>query len=135
MYQNILAPLALDHGISEQTLAAAQRLCSEAGQITALHVYELPQGRAHAVLMEQYVTAGLEAAKALLREKTKAFPGIKADIIRGHAYRSIVDYAEKGGFDCIVIGSHKPGLSEFLIGSTAARVVRHANCSVLVHRT
>lgn len=134
MYRNILVPLALDHGISERTLEAARALCDDGGQITALHVYELPSGTADAVLKEQYVQAGLEAAKALLSEKTGSIPGLRAEIVRGHAYRTIVEYADKGGFDCIVIGSHKPGLSEFLIGSTAARVVRHAKCSVLVHR-
>ncbi len=37
--------------------------------------------------------------------------------------------------DCIVIGSHKPGLSDYLLGSTAARVVRHAPCAVHVYRS
>lgn len=135
MYKNILVPLALDHGISEITLSAAQTLCSEGGKITALHVYEVPRGTVSAFMGEQYIRAGLEAAQKLLIEKTNHIEGVTAEIVRGHAYRSIVEYAEKGGFDCIVIGSHKPGLSEFLIGSTAARVVRHASCSVLVHRT
>ena len=36
--------------------------------------------------------------------------------------------------DCIVIGSHKPGLIDYLLGSTAARVVRHAPCAVHVLR-
>jgi len=36
--------------------------------------------------------------------------------------------------DLIIVGSHKPGLQDYLLGSTAARVVRHAMCSVLVGR-
>ena len=33
-----------------------------------------------------------------------------------------------------MIASHKPGFSDYFIGSTAARIVRHAQCSVLVTR-
>ena len=36
--------------------------------------------------------------------------------------------------DCVVIASHRPGLQDYLLGSTAARVVRHAACSVHVLR-
>ncbi len=32
------------------------------------------------------------------------------------------------------IGSHRPELKDYLLGPNAARVVRHANCSVLVVR-
>ena len=134
MYQKILVPLALNHGIASQTLAAARALCAEGGQLTALHVYEVPQGSVSAYLREDAIQYGQHAAEKLLRERTEGLEGVTADIVRGHAYRSIIDYAEKGNFDCIVIGSHKPGVSDSLIGSTAARVVRHAPCSVLVHR-
>jgi nucleotide-binding universal stress UspA family protein len=134
MYNKILVPLALTHGVSEKTLAAAKSLSTDQGQITALHVYEIPQGTVSALMGEDRIQEGLDAAWDALREKTKGFDGVEIEIVRGHAYRSIVDYAEKGGYDCIVIGSHKPGLSDYLIGSTAARVVRHARCTVHVHR-
>ena len=52
----------------------------------------------------------------------------------GHAYNTILDEAEKSGADLIIIASHRPGLQDYLLGSTAAKVVRHANCSVLVVR-
>ncbi|WP_170501927.1 universal stress protein, partial [Ruegeria atlantica] len=38
------------------------------------------------------------------------------------------------GIDCIVLASHKPGMKDFFLGSTAALVVRHARCSVHVLR-
>ena len=34
----------------------------------------------------------------------------------------------------IMIASHKPGMSDYFIGSTASRVVRHSPVSVLVSR-
>ncbi len=42
--------------------------------------------------------------------------------------------AEERNADLIVIASHRPGLQQFLLGSTASRVVRHATCTVLVKR-
>ncbi|WP_370232546.1 universal stress protein [Cognatishimia sp.] len=134
MYQKILVPLALDHGISPQTLAAAQALCAPGGQITALHVYEIPRGTVSTYLREDAIEFGLDAAKKLLAEKTSGIDGMHAEVIKGHAYRAIIEYADNGQFDCIVIGSHKPGVSDFLMGSTAAKVVRHAACAVHVHR-
>lgn len=135
MYRKILVPLALDHGISAHTLAAARSLCAEGGEITALHVYEIPRGTVSTYLREDTIEFGLAAAQKLLQDKTKDIPDMKAEVIKGHAYRAIIEYADTGEFDCIVIGSHKPGVSDFLMGSTAAKVVRHAACAVHVHRT
>ena len=46
----------------------------------------------------------------------------------------ILEWAESNKVDCIIINSHKPGLQDYFLGSTAARVVRHAQCSVHVIR-
>ena len=43
-------------------------------------------------------------------------------------------FIEKGGADLIIIGSHRPAMSTYLLGSNATTVVRHAGCSVLVVR-
>ncbi|MEP4424264.1 MAG: universal stress protein, partial [Nitratireductor sp.] len=50
------------------------------------------------------------------------------------AASGILAVAKEKQADVIVIASHKPGLQDYLIGSTAARVVRHAACSVHVMR-
>ena len=135
MYQKILVPMALDHGVSPQTLEIAQALTGGSGDIIALHVYEAPEGSVTAYLDENAVKEGFERARALMAEKLQGISGISAELIQGHTYRTIIDYAADNGIDCIVIGSHKPGLSDYLLGSTAARVVRHAPCAVHVHRS
>jgi nucleotide-binding universal stress UspA family protein len=134
MYNKILVPMALDHGISPQTLKIAQAICASGGEITALHVFEVPKGSVSVYIGEETVEQGFQAARALLEEKVSGLPGVKAEITRGQAHHAIVDYAVAHGFDCIVMGSHKPGLVDYFIGSTAARVVRHAPCAVHVHR-
>ncbi|OED48313.1 universal stress protein [Leisingera sp. S232] len=135
MYDNILVPMALDHGVSGTTLKAAATLCNPGGRITALHVYEAPQGSVNAYLDEKAVREGLENARQRLAKKTADYGDVDAQIVKGRSYRAIVEYAEKHGIDCIVVGSHKPGLSDFFLGTTAARVVRHASCAVHVCRT
>jgi len=134
MYRKILVPLALDHGISPNTLAIAQLLAGKEGEITALHVYETAPATVGVFLDEALVKKGFEYAKQQLNEKTAGFENTKTVMIKGHTYRAIVDYATDNEVDCIVMGSHKPGLSDYLLGSTAARVVRHAPCAVHVHR-
>jgi nucleotide-binding universal stress UspA family protein len=42
--------------------------------------------------------------------------------------------AEKFGADLIVVGSHRPSMATYLLGSNAASIVRHSRCSVLVVR-
>lgn len=134
MYNEILVPMALDHGISPQTLEVARVLCSDGGDIVALHVYEAPQGTVKAYLDEEVMQAGYDRARERLDEKIAGLDGVRPALVKGHSARTIIDYATQHGFDCIVIGSHKPGLSDFFLGSTAARVVRHAPCAVHVHR-
>lgn len=58
----------------------------------------------------------------------------EADVRIGHPYQTILDTVREVDADLIVIASHQPGLQDYLLGSTAAKVVRHARCSVLVVR-
>ena len=119
MYKKILVPMALDHGVSSNTLEIARALTVGSGEIIALHVFEAPQGSVNAYLSKDAQTEAVVNAKAALVEKTAHLDG---------------DYAGDNGVDCIVMGSHKPGFSDYLLGSTAARVVRHAPCAVHVYR-
>lgn len=53
----------------------------------------------------------------------------------GVIYRIILHYARQIGCDLIVMSSgRKVDLDDFLLGPNAARVTRHAKCSVLVVR-
>jgi nucleotide-binding universal stress UspA family protein len=52
----------------------------------------------------------------------------------GSVYNEVLDEAEKIGADLIVIGSHRPTMATYLLGSNASTIVRHAKSSVLVVR-
>lgn len=134
MYRKILVPMALDHGLSPQTLEIARALTGGSGEIVALHVYKMPQGSVSVYLDQDAVAEGFSRARQLLLEKLESTPDVKPELVKGHTARTIIDYANDNEIDCIVIGSHRPGLSDYFLGSTASRVVRHAKCAVHVHR-
>ena len=52
----------------------------------------------------------------------------------GGIYHELLKEASDWGADLIVVGSHRPVMSDYLLGSNAKTIVRHAQCSVLVVR-
>ncbi len=53
----------------------------------------------------------------------------------GYPAQRIVERADEGGYDLLVIGTHgRTGVSRALLGSTAERVVRHSTKPVLTIR-
>lgn len=135
MYNHIIVPMALDHGFGATAMKLARKLLNDGGRITALHVHEQPHGTVSAYLDDKVVEQAFASAQARLRERLDGVPDARPVVVKGHSGRTIIDYATEHGADCIVIGSHKPGLIDYLLGSTAARVVRHAPCAVHVLRT
>ena len=62
-------------------------------------------------------------------------PERKSDAARaGGIYHELLQEASDWGADLIVVGSHRPVMSDYLLGSNAKTIVRHAQCSVLVVR-
>lgn len=52
----------------------------------------------------------------------------------GKTYEEVLNTAKTAGSTLIVVGAHKPDFADYLLGPTAARVVRHSKCSVYVVR-
>ena len=134
MYKNILIPVAPDHGAVSEALEIARAIAADGAKLTALTVVDaipdyvatyLPDGQ-----LEQ-------TRKDVLASPTSDLGGVgdvKPVVMTGHSYSSILEYAEQKGVDCIVIASHRPGLQDYFLVSTAARVVRQAQCAVHVIR-
>ncbi len=134
MYDKILVPLALDHGLSGKLLEIARQLLLPGGEILALHVVEEAFGLARATQSDANAQMAFDRARELMKTKLSEEENVVGHVIEGHVYRSIIEFSEKHGISCVVMGSHKPELSDYLLGSTAASVVRHASCAVHVHR-
>lgn len=52
----------------------------------------------------------------------------------GTIYKEILEAAEELDVGLIIVAAYRPSLRDFLLGTNAARVVRHAKCSVTVVR-
>jgi len=135
MYTNILVPVSFEADRNARgAMEIARALRAEGGRITCLHVMEqLPQ------YATEYLPEGhLDAAKADiikgLEELTEGTDKATTLVVNGHSSRTILAHAEDNAVDLIIIASHQPGMQDYLLGSTAAKVVRHAKCAVHVLR-
>ena len=135
MYHNILVPISFDaeRDVSGP-LKLAQLLATPDAQITLLHVVEHIPGYAISYMPADYLTETRDAIQTELDEMAAKLPNAKGLVIEGHSGRSILDWAESNKPDLIVIASHRPGMQDLLLGSTASQVVRHAACAVHVVR-
>jgi len=63
-------------------------------------------------------------------------PALRASraVLTGGIYHELLKEAADWRADLIVVGSHRPVMSDYLLGSNAKTIVRHAQCSVLVVR-
>jgi nucleotide-binding universal stress UspA family protein len=76
----------------------------------------------------------LDALHAFVRDHVPDDVRIQHIVSEGTVYQEILKVAGNIGADLIVMASHRPALKDYLLGPNAARVVRHADCSVLVVR-
>ncbi len=136
MYKKVLVPI--DVANSEKApamLRLAEQLADDPANIVVLSVVEAIPNYVAAHIPGDYQHKGEEYATEQLEGIVKA-AGLSPQIVVrvGHPSQGILDEAEKQQADAIVIASHRPGLTQYFLGSTAARVVRHATCSVVVMR-
>ncbi|MCD9148703.1 universal stress protein [Pseudophaeobacter flagellatus] len=136
MYHNILVPISFD---PERDVTAplklAQILATPDAKITLLHVVEQVPSYAISYLPTEYMAQARAALQQELDGLAKTLPDqAVGQVIEGHSGRSILDWAEQNKPDLIIMASHRPGMQDLLLGSTASQVVRHAACAVHVVR-
>lgn len=85
--------------------------------------------------VKEIVEEALSRLNDLVMETAPEGMEIRTIVRHGTIYEQILQVAEELGIDQIVIGAHRPQLSDYLLGPNTARVVRHARCSVNVIRT
>ena len=136
MYSNILVPVLIDNNPStKKAIDIAKQMLSDDGTITLLHVVEETPTYVNQMIPSDVIVNTIKNSQSEIKKMAETHaPGAKTAVVRGHASRSIMDYRDENDCDCIVIASHQPGLEDYFLGSTAARVVRHAQCSVHVLR-
>lgn len=137
MFKSILVPIDLsDSERGKSAIATARQLAAKDANIQLLSVLEDVPSFVASQIPEGVGSTIRDTAEGELKAIATA-AGLKASnasVHSGTAASGILSAAESMGADLIVVRSHKPGLQDYLIGSTAGRVVRHAQCPVLVLR-
>jgi nucleotide-binding universal stress UspA family protein len=141
MYKEILLPIDLSNPeTQEKAVSTAIEYAKAFG--ARLHVMtivpDLGVGVVGTFFPENYVEKAKAAAEVELRDyvKRRVPDGVVAEraVALGTIYEEIIEYAKAIDADLIIMASHRPELKDYLIGPNASRVVRHADCSVLVVR-
>ena len=141
MYKHILVAIdpSDDAGWRQPLLAAAEHARKFGAQLTVLTVLR----EVEAIVRAEVAPLGYELFVADLESKLAAHVrevnayDIHPKLVMTHGesiYDEILGQAKEAGVDLIVVGSHRPAMKDYLLGTNAGRVVRHATCSVLVAR-
>ncbi len=141
MYKEILLPIDLAEPSSwEKALPTAIQICETFG--TRLHVMSVVPDFGNSLVGSFFPKGFQETATEEVKKKLKEFV---ADHIPDHintqrvvdngvVYDEILNVSQNFDIDLIILSSHRPKLGDYLLGPNAARVVRHAKCSVFVVR-
>ena len=140
MFKNILVAVNLedDTHIDGLLRVASDIANTHGAQVHLLNIIGAAPTVVSQFLPENYekMAAGMfEEELAALAAKVELAEGAATSSVRfGDVYREILAHAKNTSVDLIIIGSHKPDATDFLLGTNAARVVRHGSCSVFVVR-
>ncbi|MET0363486.1 MAG: universal stress protein [Sphingobium sp.] len=139
MFRSILVPVDLDEPASwDKALEAGIALSRQFGASLALATV-VPDLRLILEAQQAPITLEemLETARArldVLADTLEGSDGISRHVEAGGIYSTILAIADTVHADLIVMASHHPAMKDYLLGSNASRVVRHATCSVMVVR-
>lgn len=113
----------------------------KAGSTALCHVMQLlgshMLSEGYDIDLQQQLGLQPRLADALRQQAERVAPGSAPEVFVdvGRDYAQIVERAGSWNADLLVVGSHgRTGLTHWLLGSVAERVVRHAKCPVLVAR-
>lgn len=138
MFNTVLIPIDVSvPAEAQKLLSAAQKM--SAGWDSEMHVVTVIPNVGMAIvgsyLDEDFENRSRKAVEAQLSEAV-AEAGLKAKqhVLIGTVYDGVISLANQIKADMIIMGAHQPELRDYLLGSNAARVVRHSKQSVLVIR-
>jgi nucleotide-binding universal stress UspA family protein len=86
--------------------------------------------------IEQVIQRSAEQMESSYVQRMGDYRNVQIRVLSGHPASEILNFIEQEHLDLVVMGTHGfTGLAHFFLGSTAEKVVRRANCSVLTVRT
>jgi nucleotide-binding universal stress UspA family protein len=139
MYENILFPVDMEHTVeAEKALKIA---VEEARRSNAkLTVMTVAPGFGMPIVASYFDKGAVKSALKEIARHLKQYIDdnipddieTKAIVNEGNPAELILKRAQKDNIDLIVIASHNSQIENLLLGSCAAKVVRHAQCTVTV---
>ncbi len=140
MFKKILVPIdTAEPGVAEPgVFFAAQLAALTHAAVRMLHVLAPLPLHFEELLPPRIRTDRESAARATLLDMAKK-ANVPTDLF-SHTIRTgaiadeVLSEADFWLADLIIVGSHSPSLRRYLLGSNAEKIVRHAQCSVLVMR-
>ena len=123
-------------GLVDYAISTANKLGSKVHFVHVLNMYPgdamfgvpFPQD-----CEENLRTAAKERMSNLITDMTEKSAGCTGEVISGDPVDKILACAKEKESDLIIIGTHgAKGLEKILLGSVAERVVRKAECPILV---
>ena len=141
MYKNILVAIDLnDEASCRKPLLSAVELARTFGArlhiLTVVREVEAILEARAATIAYEVIVSDLQNRIATLIRRADA-TDLKPNVLVTHGasiYAEILGAAEEAQADLVIVGSHRPAMKDYLLGTNAARIVRHARCSVLVAR-
>jgi universal stress protein F len=139
MHNSILFPVDLEHTVESEK--ALQIAVEEARRSNAkLTVMTVAPGFGMPIVASFFDEAAVkkalkEIARHLKRYVSENIPEdieTRALVVEGNPAELILKQANTDDIDLIVIASHNSQIENLLLGSCAAKVVRHSKCSVTV---
>lgn len=125
-------------GESETAIRSALEMVEDPANVQLIHVLFPLDSVSPGVVWGEISDESREKAVKQSFDKflsERNISGVSLNIRFGNPGLEIAEFAEKIDADLIVIPSHGyHGVKRFTLGSVAERVIRHANCSVLVLR-
>jgi nucleotide-binding universal stress UspA family protein len=147
--QKILLPVDFSEGIQPALALAATMARTFHASIDLLHVWQPPPlipfpfvivpsvGESTPVGIEELArtTAGARMKTLVDALRDQGVGEVHSRVGIGSPAHEIVELAELGHFDLIVMGTHgRTGVAHAVLGSVAEKVVRRATCPVLTVR-
>ena len=141
MYKDILLPIDLNDAETQEkaletAIACAKTFSARLRVMTVVPDFGVGMVRSFfpADYQDKVVAETQERLLAYVSEKVPEDLRAESVVSHGAIHSEIVQFARENKVDLIVMASHRPGLSDYLLGPNAEWVVRHAACSVWVVR-
>ena len=133
--KSVLVPIDFSE-LSYQAIATAKEYVEELSSLKLIHVLT-PLHPADPAALWNTLNDDERKRKVSDFLQTKlnemGHNGVQIGVLIGDPSTKIVDFAQEIGADLIVMPSHgRKGVSRFLLGSVAERVVRLSHCPVLI---